>query len=312
MPGLRYGCFDPDPVAVSAIDGAASRLLRGGIGIGFEGRILKWSIIFVSLCLVAATLGCGSSKPATLPSDALSGNWEISLQRHAHPGSLLFSGFMLQSGSAVTGSMILGGGCNGVGTVAGTVDGQNLALTINEFGQEISLTGTLPPGGPSGSTFISGPFSALAGGCATYASTGTWSATQVAPISGTFHGTFVSAASSGVAPDTFNVTGSLTQGPNTGSSNATLTGTLTATGAPHFCPYLTSATIKGFVSGTSVTLNLFDSTGSQIAQVAPARVTTNGGSLTCSAAASGNVCYSFPPISNSCPVEQGAIQWNFP
>lgn len=273
---------------------------------------MKWSIIFELLCLVAATVGCGSNRPATPPSDLLSGNWEITLQRHAHPGTLLFSGFMLQSGSAVTGSLILGGGCNGVGTVTGTVHGQNLALTIDEFGQEISLTGTLPTGSPSGSTFISGPFSALAGGCATYASTGTWSATQVTPISGTFHGTFVSTASSGVAPDTFNVTGSLTQGPNTGSSNATLTGTVTATGTPHFCPYLTSATITGLISGTSVTLNLFDTTGSQIAQVAPATITTNGASLTCSAAATGNVCYSFPPISSSCPGEQGAIQLSFP
>jgi hypothetical protein len=273
---------------------------------------LKCSIIFVSLCMVAATLACGSNKPAAQPSNLLSGNWEITLQRHAHPGALLFSGFMLQSGSAVTGSLILGGGCNGVGSVTGTLSGENLALTIDEFGQEISLTGMLPAGGPSQSTFLSGPFSALAGGCATYASTGTWSAVQVSPISGTFHGAFVSTASSGGAPDTFNVTGSLTQGPNTGSSNATLTGTVTATGTPHFCPYLTSATIGGVISGTSVTLNLFDTTGSQIAQVAPATVSASGSSLTCSATASGNVCYSFPPISSSCQGEQGAIQLSFP
>lgn len=274
--------------------------------------VLKRSILFVLECLVAVTLGCGSTKTVTQPSQLLSGNWEISLQRHAHPGALLFSGFMLQSGPSVTGSLILGGGCTGVGTVTGTVDGQDLALTIDEFGQEISLTGNLPTGSPSGSTFISGPFSTLAGGCATYASTGTWSATQITPIAGTFHGTLISTASSGIAADTFNVTGSLTQGPNTGSSNATLTGTVTATGTPHFCPYLSNATINGIISGTSVTLNLFDNTGSQIAQVAPATVTTDGTSLSCSTAATGNVCYSFPPISSSCPGEQGAIQLSFP
>jgi hypothetical protein len=274
--------------------------------------VLRQSTIFVLLCWVAATVGCGSTMSVAPRSTLLSGNWEITLQRHAHPGTLLFSGFMLQSGSLVTGSLVLGGGCNGVGTVTGTVSGQNLALTIDEFGQEISLTGNLPAGSPSGSTFISGPFSALAGGCATYASTGTWSATQVTPISGTFHGAFVSTASSGIASDVFSVTGSLTQGPNTGSSNATLTGTVTATGTPHFCPYLTSATIEGVISGTSVTLNLFDSTGSQIAQVAPATVATNAASLSCSASASGSVCYTFAPISNSCPGEQGAIQLTFP
>lgn len=288
------------------------RSVSGWTKICLEVRALKWSIIFAMLCLVTMTVGCGSTKTAAPQSGLLSGNWEITLQRHAHPGALLFSGFMLQSGSAVTGSLILGGGCEGVGTVTGTLQGQNLALTVDEFGQEISLTGTLPAGSPSGSTFISGPFSALAGGCATYASTGTWSATQVTPISGTFHGTFVSSSSSGGGPDTFNVTGSLTQGPNTGASSATLTGTVTATSTPHFCPYLTSATINGVISGTSVTLNLFDTTGSQIAQVAPATITSNAASLACSTAASGNVCYSFPPISSSCPGEQGAIQLSFP
>jgi len=276
--------------------------------------MLKSSTRFLLLCLVTVTFGCGNSSPPTASAsdNILSGNWEITLQRHAHAEPLLFSGFMLQSGSAVTGSLILGAGCDGVGSIGGTVTGQKLSLTIDEFGQEISLTGTLPAGGASGSTFISGPFSALAGGCATYASTGTWSATQVARVSGAFHGTLVSTAASGNASDTFNVTGSLTQGPNTGSSNATLTGTIKATGTSHFCPYLTSGTINGLISGTSVSLSLFDSTGSQIAQVAPATITTNASSLTCSAGASGNVCYSFPPISNSCPGEQGSIQLTFP
>jgi hypothetical protein len=275
------------------------------------GKRLKFSIIFALLCAFVASLGCGNSIPPAPSNGILSGNWEISLQRHAHSEPLLFSGFMLQSGPDVAGSLILGGGCDGVGGIDGTVSGEKLALTINEFGQEISLTGTVPPGA-SGSAFIGGPFSALAGGCATYASTGTWSATRVAAISGTFHGTLTSTAISGNAPDVFNVTGSLTQGANTGSSDATLTGTMTATGTPHFCPYLTSATINGLISGTSVSLNLFDVTGSPIAQIAPATITTDASSLSCSATASGNVCYSFPPISNSCPGELGSVQLTFP
>jgi hypothetical protein len=264
---------------------------------------VRCTVIFLLVCGLATTLGCGNGQPI-VPPGVISGNWEISLQRHAHPGSLTFSGFMLQSGSTINGSMILGGGCNGVGPLSGTLNGQNLSLTIDEFGQEISLNGTLPSGSPSSSTFISGGFSALAGGCADFASTGTWSATRVTPIAGTFHGTMTGAAT------TFNVSGSLTQGANTGSSTATLTGTIVATGAAHFCPYLTSATINGLISGTTVTLDLFDSTGAQITQITPASVTANGASLSCTAGSA--TCYSFQAISNSCTGENGAIQLTFP
>jgi hypothetical protein len=258
---------------------------------------VSWVAISFLLCVSVTLLACGSGTSAS-SSNPLSGNWEITLQRHAHPSPFVFTGFLLQSGSSVTGSMILGGGCQGVGPVAGTLEGANLSLTISEFGQDISLIGTLPPGSPSGSTFVGGAFSSVAGGCADYASTGTWSAVSVTPIAGSFHGSLVSTVNG-----TLEVAGTLSQGPNTGSSNATLSGTITATSAPSFCPYLSTATITGLISGTTVTLDLFGPNGSLIAQI-PATVTSDGSSLTGS--------YTFPEISSSCVGDTGTLQLTFP
>jgi hypothetical protein len=222
---------------------------------------------------------------------------------------LQYSGFLLQSGDSVTGSVILGGGCQGVGPITGTFDGQNLSLTISEFGQDVSLTGTVPAAGPSSSTFVSGAFSSLAGGCADFASTGTWSAVRVAPLSGSFHGTIVGIPAAN-STDIFNVTGTITQGPNTGSSNAMLSGTVTATGAPHFCGYLTTATIVGLISGTEATLGLFGPSGSQITQISPVSVNPAGTLLTCSQGAT--TCFNFPAISSACSGEPASIQVSFP
>jgi len=268
---------------------------------------MRLFVISLLLCTFAGLAACGGGSSDPVPG-SLSGNWEITLQRHAHPEPFVFSGFLLQSGPSITGGVILGGGCDGVGSVAGSLDGQNLSLTIDEFGQDISLTATMPPGGPSESTFLGGAFSSLAGACADYDSTGTWSAVRVTAPSGTFHGTLTGISAGGT--DMFDVTGTLAQGPNTGSSNAMLNGSITSTGAPHFCPYLTSATLTGLISGTSVKLSLVDSTGAQIAQFTPASITPDGTSLTCQAGATS--CYVFQPLSNACPGETGTVQLSFP
>jgi hypothetical protein len=258
--------------------------------------------LFVGLLLGAllATVSCGGGSSASTQDAPLSGNWQIILTRHVNPDPpLIFTGFLLQSGNAVTGSVILGSNCAGVGPVAGTVDGQNLALTINEFGQNVSLTGTMP----SGSTPMGGQFSNLAGGCTDFANTGTWSAIRVTPISGSFHGTFESSTYG-----TLEVAGTLTQGPNTGGSNATLTGTMTATSAPHFCSFLTVAAVTGLISGTTVALNLYGPNGSQITQIGtpsdPLTVTPDGKSMV------GR--YAFPTVSSTCTSDQGAVQLTFP
>src|SRR5262249_23920865 len=154
----------------------------------------------------------------------------ITLTRHVNPDPpLIFTGFLMQSDKSITGSLILGSKCQGVGTITGTVDGQNISLTIHEFGQEISLTGTMPVG----NTPMGGQFSNLAGGCTDFANTGTWTAIPVTPMNGAFHGTFTSTEipSNGL----FDVTGTVVQGVNTGNSTATLNGRIARVGSPQFC-----------------------------------------------------------------------------
>lgn len=265
---------------------------------------MKWLVALVLLCVIATGLACGGSNH-TLNSGELTGNWQITLMRDSNPNPEVFSGFLQQSGSAISGSLVLGDGCSGVGSVSGTLNGQNLELDINEFGQDTVLTGTLPAEGPSGATYISGTFSSLSGGCKDHPDVGTWSAVLVSPIAGSFQGTFVGGLG------TLNVTGVLNQGPNTGSSTANLSGTITAVqSGTQFCSYLSTATITGLISGTAVTLNLYGPDGSLITQI-PATISSNATSLTCSNIAPRS-CFSFQEISSGCTGETGSIQISFP
>lgn len=248
----------------------------------------------IVLCLLVASIACGSSRPSQVSGGALSGNWEITLNRHATTVPQTFSGFLVQSGETLSGSVILGAGCQGVGPVTGTLTSQNLSLTINEFGQDVSLVGTLPVN--SGS--MSGNFSTLPGGCTAFPNTGTWTAQLIPPLAGAFHGTLESTTNG-----TVQVSGTLAQGPNTGASNATLSGTITALDPQNFCAYLTTATITGLISGTSVTLNLFGPDGLQTTQIdasaTPDATSVSGG-------------YVFQQISTSCFGDQGTLKITFP
>jgi hypothetical protein len=244
--------------------------------------------------LLGFTIACGSSKNSVMSAGALSGNWQITLNRHSSTVPLTFSGFLLQSGNSVSGSVVLGDGCLGVGPITGTLDSQKLSLTINEFGQDLSLEGPLP----SSNGLLSGNFSTLPGGCTAFPNTGTWSAQLVQPMTGSFHGALISPTNG-----TVTVIGNLSQGPNTGASNATLTGDITATDPQHFCSYLTSATISGVISGTAVSLNLFNPSGFQITQL-DVTATPDATALT------GN--YAFQGISNTCFGDQGTLQLTFP
>ncbi len=252
----------------------------------------------ISMSCLLALLACGGGGGGAT-SGPLTGNWEITLQRHGLPQPATYTGFLIQNGSSITGSVILGDACSGVGSVTGTVNGQNLTLDINEFGQDVSLIGSMPAGsGP-----IGGQFSTPAGACtAPYTSTGTWSAVPVPPLNGNFTGVFSSTADNGPPP--VNVTGTVTQGPNTGASNATLSGTITATSAASsFCSYLTTATITGTISGEVVTLNLYGPDGALISQISAATITPDGTSLTGE--------YTFQQISKSCLGDQGTLQLTF-
>jgi hypothetical protein len=273
---------------------------------------LFW-IGLLSVALIA-TISCGGGGgSSTSQNGALSGNWQIQLFRHVNPTPpLVYSGFLLQSGNNITGSLMFNladvgsGQCEGVGSVIGTTDQENVSLTINEQGEEISLSGAMPASGSS--LALSGQFSNLAGGCTNYANTGTWTATNISPVAGSFHGTFTSTE---IPSDgSFNVTGTINQGPNTGGDTATLSGNITATSTPSFCSYLSSATISGLISGTSLVMNLFGPNGMQITQLgeigssSTVTVTPNATSITGT--------YSFPSISSSCIGDEGTFQLTLP
>jgi hypothetical protein len=208
----------------------------------------------------------------------------------------------------VSGSVILGAGvgCQGVvGPVTGTFDGQKLQLTVGSFGQDFSLTGGMSSGS-SGNASLQGQFSTVQGGCLGSSSTGTWSAVRIPPLSTSFHGHFVPAA---INVATIDVSGTLTQGSNIGASNATLTGTIKATGGSQFCPYISTGSITGVISGTSVVLNLYGPDGSQIGQIPDfgfpaAALSPDGTSL------KGD--YSLQGLSTDCGVNNGTMTLKFP
>jgi len=271
-------------------------------------------LLSTTLCLaiILAAVGCGGVAPAP-QAGALSGNWEIQLFRHVNPTPpLVYSGFLVQSGNNITGSLLFNlsavgsGACEGVGTVNGTTDQQNVSLTINEQGEEISLSGASPASGSSPA--LVGQFSSLAGGCTNYANTGDWTATNIASVGGSFHGTFTSTdvPSNG----TFNVTGTMSQGPNTGGDTATLSGNIVASGTPNFCPYLSSATISGLISGTSMLMNLYGPDGMQITQLGA--IGGNSAVTITPDATSVTGTYTFPSISSSCGGDEGDFQLSFP
>jgi hypothetical protein len=282
--------------------------MRNGYG---SEQVVRGKVAFATILILAvlSSASCGDSTNVPPQTTSLSGNWLITLDRHANPAALTYSGFLVQSGNSVNGSVVLGDGCQGVGPVTGNVDGQNFQLKISEFGQDISLTGVLPIGNAP----LSGQFSTLAGGCTQFASTGTFSAVQVAPLSGTFHGTLLSANPTSITPS-LEVTGIIFQGPNTGDSNATLTGTVSAGSYVAPCAYLTNATIVGTVSGTNVVWSLAGPNGAPMGHIPlpgglpggppNATISPDGTSLTGS--------YDFQPMSSTCLGDQGSVQLSFP
>lgn len=249
--------------------------------------------IWLTVALLLSALSCGTGTHNAPVGGALSGNWQITLVRHNSTDQWALSGFLSQTGNNITGSFVLNVGCQGVGSVTGTFDGQNLQLTVGSSGQDFNLSATVPQGADS--TSLSGQFSTLQGGCISFSSSGTWTAIRVPAISGSFHGTFVETSGQGTTVD---VTGTLTQGPNIGASSATLTGAINATGTTSFCSYLNNATVTGLISGTSFSLNFYGPDGTQIGQIpapgstTPALVAPDGSSLTGS--------FAFGAISSTC------------
>ncbi len=239
------------------------------------------------LCLAAILVlpGCGgASSSSSQSSGALSGNWQFTLTAPTD-GSFVggpTGGFLLHEDGkqSVTGAVVYSitapqvsqTVCNsGSAPVTGTISGQTVTLTIVAGDQSFTLKGTLSSNGQT----IMGTYSSTDGkGCGTAQAGLDWSAVSVAPLTGAVQGTFHSTgagSTAGLRDQDFAVTGMLTQGENIGASNATITGVLTFVGYP--C--LSTVSVNGQISGSSVVLQLIGTDGLNAGQIgAPAGSST--------------------------------------
>jgi hypothetical protein len=198
---------------------------------------------------------CGGKDITTTTN--LAGNWQMTLQRQNTSTTKTESGFLVQSGNSVSGEFLLNGdtNCSGVGSALGQISGSNVAISVSQVGQTVNLAGAL---GTSPSS-ISGNYSILAAPCGSN-QVGSWTATRVQPFSGNFKGTFTSTFSGGLV---FAFSGTVTQGSNSGTTSAALTGKMSSTNAPCFA----SANLRGSISGTSIVLNLLSAEGTALGQI---------------------------------------------
>src|SRR5579871_2950005 len=222
----------------------------------------------VLLILLAAMSACGGGGSNTPTSSSLAGNWQMTLQDNNTGAVKTESGFLLQSGNALTGNLLLTGQteCPGVGAASGQVTSPAVSLTINQIAQTATLTGQASSDGST----LSGTYSILASGCGG-TQVGKWMATLVKPLSGNFKATFTSGATSIVFP----ASGMIAQNSNSGGSTTNLSGSLSASDAP--C--LTAATITGVISGTTVLLNFSSQEGAPLGQYR-GTMTTDGTMIT--------------------------------
>jgi hypothetical protein len=242
-------------------------------------RILVTTLLALILMVAAA---CSSSNSTPVQNGPLSGNWQFNLQQNepSPATALSFSGFLQESlesgGNALAGSLEVPtdptGDCGGVVALTGSVNGQTVTFSVNQNGTVLTFTGTAE----YNSNAMSGSYAGPGGSCFEKPTTGTWSATLVPPISGSFTGYLSNSAYMAELGITtpIPVSGTLTQSDSAGGSNASVAGTITATGYPCF----STATLVGTVSGQNLLLAVYSYTGEQIGSLgssgAPATITS--------------------------------------
>jgi hypothetical protein len=237
----------------------------------FAGLAQRFGLNSCATMLLLTLLSCGGGGSAPTSPGALAGNWQFTLVRgfplpRTTTGA---SGFLSQTSNSVAGSVQIPPSsqnlkCGGVGVLSGAVDGQTVTLAINEGGTTINLSGTLSSDGKS----MSGNFAGLNGGCYTSPTSGTWTASLIPPITGSFTGTitnslYMTLLTGANPPAPIAVSGMLTQVGGTGSSNASVTGTITAVDYPCF----RTASVSGTISGQNVYLLVFGFDGQQIGEI---------------------------------------------
>ncbi len=261
--------------------------------LGLQGKKL---LLFILLELLVLT-GCGGSGTSQPQSSArVAGNWQFTLATPSDNSFLggLRGGFLLQNSSSVTGAVDFtvslpaesGGSptiCNsGSASITGTVLGEGVTLSAVAGSQTFALTGSLSA---DGSTMMGTYTSTDGQGCGTAQTGLQWSAVSVPALTGTVQGSFHSVLNPKLKDQDFAVSGSLTQGANIGASSATVTGTLNFEGYP--C--LTTASVNGQISGSSVILQVIASSGSNVGQIGAPVGSANPSPVTIVNSASGTV-----------------------
>jgi len=204
---------------------------------------------------VLATASCGGKAPRFTQSE-IAGNWQLTLTPSAGGpprtgGGLLGQIDQVGLGGTLRGGMTLSGSCGGKGTASGLVDRQDVTLGFGQTGQKVALTGIVA----SDNSNFTGTYVTTVTTCGV-SEIGTFTATAVAPLNGTFTATFTS--TQGGATTT--ASGMIAQAPDpTGGTSAVLAGSLTAATSPCLpadgggqLPTLTGTISGGTVVGLSV------------------------------------------------------------
>jgi hypothetical protein len=252
--------------------------------------------LLVIVAFTTSSCGGGSSSSSTPSSAQVGGNWQFSLSTTGTTffASPLQGGFLLQKNGSISGQILFSivlpsqnGGlpitCNsGNATVTGTISGQSVSLTavvgtLDSSGSPTSQTISLSGGTLStdNSSIQNGTYSVTPGWalvnnqliqCSTGSDAGTWSAALVPPLTGGFQGFFHSTSTN----QDFPVSGTFSQGPNIGSVTGTVTGTVLfqdpVTLLNDF-PCFGTASLNGTISGNSVLLQVFSSSGTAVGQI---------------------------------------------
>jgi len=268
----------------------ANRELRTALLSSCGGNVKSlWILLLAGTIMLSACSSSSSGAPGGSQNTAsLSGNWQFTVASPSDQSFIggLQGGFLLQTSGSVTGGAVYsislppaeGGGnptlCNGGSSpITGTLSGQSVTLTAVAGSQTFTFTGTLS----SNKSTMSGTYSSTAGSMVNGAPCGTaqtglqWSAISVPPLTGPIQGSFHSTGgAAGLTNQDFAVLGLLTQGPNIGASNATITGNLDfinqSTNLSDY-PCFSTALVNGQVSGNTVILQIMGTNGSNLGQI---------------------------------------------
>jgi hypothetical protein len=296
------------------------------------GQIVALLLLVMSIIMLEAC-GGSSSSGSTPTAGSAAGNWQFTV---SPPPDSSFSGglqggFLLQNGTAISGAAVyavsapniqspLSNPCNsGSAPITGTISSQSVTFTAVAGSQTFSFTGTLSSDGST----ITGTYSSTAGTaadgttpCGSVQSNLQWSAILVPSITGTIQGSFHSTGgTSGLANQDFPLSGTLTQGPNIGATNATVTGTLTfidPLSSLSVYPCFEMASVNGQISGNSVVLQIIGIDGSNDGQIGgPAGGPIGVNPVTFDSVQGGAILHGVGPsylvATKSCPGSVGGI-----